>query len=44
MEKGTIVECRPASDIFQDPAHAYTQQLIRALPVVPRSFAASTSK
>jgi len=44
MEKGTIVECGATSEIFQNPVHPYTQQLIRALPVVPRAFAASTSK
>lgn len=43
MEKGTIVECRPTAEIFGHPAHPYTQQLIRALPVLPRTFAASAT-
>lgn len=44
MEKGAIVECRPTVDIFQNSSHPYTQQLIRALPVVPRTFAASAAQ
>ncbi len=43
MEKGQIVECRPTAELFQNPAHPYTQQLIRALPVQPR-FAAATAR
>lgn len=42
MHQGKIVECRPTSEIFSQPAHPYTQQLIRALPVVP-SFSRATS-
>jgi peptide/nickel transport system ATP-binding protein len=40
MKSGTIVECRATADIFRNPSHPYTQQLIRALPVRP-SFAQS---
>jgi ABC-type dipeptide/oligopeptide/nickel transport system ATPase component len=36
MENGTIVECRPTMEIFRDPAHPYTRQLVRALPVIPQ--------
>ncbi len=35
MKNGAIVECRATADIFRNPAHPYTQQLIRALPVRP---------
>jgi len=41
MQKGSIVECRPAAEIFRNPSHAYTQQLIRSLPVLPLSLAAA---
>jgi peptide/nickel transport system ATP-binding protein len=41
MEKGQIVECRETAQLFQNPSHPYTQQLIRALPVQPRFAAAS---
>jgi ABC-type glutathione transport system ATPase component len=44
MEKGAIVECRTTTDIFQNPSHTYTQQLIRALPVIPHTFATSASR
>jgi peptide/nickel transport system ATP-binding protein len=36
MEKGHIVECRETAQLFRHPEHAYTQQLIRALPVAPQ--------
>lgn len=36
MEKGQIVECRETAAIFRSPAHPYTQQLVRALPVQPQ--------
>jgi len=36
MDKGRIVECRPARDLFTSPAHPYTRRLIAALPVMPR--------
>ena len=39
MQQGQIVECRDAAGIFRSPEHRYTQELIRALPVVPQ-FAA----
>jgi peptide/nickel transport system ATP-binding protein len=35
MHKGEIVECRKPQDIFTDPQHAYTHNLIAALPSVP---------
>ena len=45
MEKGEIVECRDTTDLFQHPQHAYTQQLIRALPAPPKfASAASVSR
>src|SRR5438445_8468880 len=43
MHQGEIVECRSAADIFREPAHPYTRDLIRALPVVPRFAAAAGS-
>jgi len=43
MHQGEIVECRKTADLFQAPAHPYTQQLIRALPVLPRFAAASAA-
>ena len=39
MNQGSIIECRPTAEIFRDPIHPYTRQLIRALPVIPQSFA-----
>jgi len=44
MHQGQIVECRSTADIFREPAHPYTRDLIRALPVVPRFAAAAGSK
>ncbi len=41
MEKGSIVECRLTNDVFRAPAHPYTQQLIKALPVLPQSLSAA---
>ena len=35
MHQGEIVECREARAIFTDPQHAYTRDLIAALPCVP---------
>jgi ABC-type oligopeptide transport system ATPase subunit len=43
MHQGEIVECRRTAELFQEPEHPYTRQLIRALPVVPRLAAASAS-
>lgn len=37
MDQGQILECRPSAEIFSDPHHAYTQALVRALPVAPVS-------
>ncbi len=36
MDHGEIVECQPTAGLFTRPAHAYTQRLIGALPVVPQ--------
>jgi peptide/nickel transport system ATP-binding protein len=36
MFEGKIVECRTTTDIFRDPAHPYTRELIRALPAMPQ--------
>jgi ABC-type dipeptide/oligopeptide/nickel transport system ATPase component len=36
LSGGRIVECRPTTEIFRDPSHPYTRQLIRALPVMPQ--------
>jgi peptide/nickel transport system ATP-binding protein len=44
MEKGQIVECRDTALLFQNPTHAYTQRLIRSLPVQPRFAAASAGQ
>ena len=35
MHQGEIVECRRTAELFQEPEHPYTRQLIRALPVIP---------
>lgn len=44
MEKGTIVECAHAGEIFRNPQHPYTRQLISALPVLPRALSATVGK
>jgi ABC-type dipeptide/oligopeptide/nickel transport system ATPase component len=36
MSEGRIVECRPTAEIFSEPSHPYTRQLIRALPAMPQ--------
>jgi len=41
MEQGRIVECRSTAEIFREPSHPYTRELIRALPAVPQGMAAS---
>ena len=41
MHSGEIVECRETAEIFRSPQHAYTKELIRALPVVPQFAAAA---
>ena len=35
LHDGRIVECAPTEQIFGDPQHSYTQQLIAALPQAP---------
>ena len=32
MERGKIVETGPTQDVFENPQHAYTQSLIKAIP------------
>ena len=44
MHQGEIVECRSTPEIFREPAHPYTRDLIRALPLVPRFAAAAGSQ
>ena len=44
MHQGEIVECRSTAELFQNPIHPYTQQLIRSLPVVPQLAAASAGR
>ena len=44
MHQGEIVECRSTAEIFREPAHPYTRDLIRALPVAPRFAVAAGSK
>jgi len=36
MHQGEIVECRGTAELFQNPKHPYTRQLIQALPMVPK--------
>jgi len=43
MDKGQILECGNTVHIFTNPTHAYTQALIRALPVVPDVCAKAAS-
>jgi ABC-type dipeptide/oligopeptide/nickel transport system ATPase component len=43
MHQGEIVECRPTAEIFTNPSHPYTQQLIRALPAMPTFANAASS-
>ena len=43
MHEGQIVECRTTAELFRNPSHPYTRDLIRALPVVPQFAAASAS-
>jgi ABC-type glutathione transport system ATPase component len=40
MDKGSIVECRPTAEIFRNPQHPYTRQLVGALPALPQALAA----
>lgn len=32
MRRGEIVECRPTEELFADPQHEYTRQLLSAIP------------
>ena len=43
MHAGEIVECRDTAEIFRNPQHPYTKELIRALPVLPQFSAASAA-
>jgi peptide/nickel transport system ATP-binding protein len=40
MQKGKIVEAGPTDQIFNQPAHAYTQALLAATPDLERALAA----
>jgi ABC-type dipeptide/oligopeptide/nickel transport system ATPase component len=44
MEQGRIVECSPTREIFRNPNHAYTRQLISALPAVPQVAAQAAGR
>jgi len=44
MHQGEIVECRRTADLFKNPSHPYTQQLIRSLPLVPQLAAAGAGR
>jgi ABC-type dipeptide/oligopeptide/nickel transport system ATPase component len=35
MHQGEIVECSQTNNLFQNPTHPYTRQLIQALPTMP---------
>jgi ABC-type dipeptide/oligopeptide/nickel transport system ATPase component len=35
MKQGAIVECASTAEIFNSPAHAYTQALVRSIPWPP---------
>lgn len=37
MQAGRIVEAGPAEQVYGDPAHAYTRQLLASVPVLRRS-------
>ncbi|MGC4054847.1 MAG: ABC transporter ATP-binding protein [Paludibaculum sp.] len=37
LHKGDLVENAPVEDIFREPQHPYTRQLIAAIPVFPRT-------
>lgn len=37
LQKGELVECAPADEIFRAPRHEYTRQLIAAIPRLPES-------
>lgn len=41
LREGSIVECGPTSQIFCNPEHDYTRQLIQALPAMPHFAAAA---
>lgn len=37
LDQGTIVECRATDELFADPRHPRTQQLLASIPAVPLS-------
>ncbi|MGN0968645.1 MAG: ABC transporter ATP-binding protein, partial [Oscillospiraceae bacterium] len=38
MKRGKLVEDRPVEEIFRDPQHEYTKQLIAAIPTRERKL------
>jgi ABC-type dipeptide/oligopeptide/nickel transport system ATPase component len=36
MQRGKLVENRPVEDIFRNPGHPYTKQLLAAIPTRDR--------
>ena len=38
MQRGKLVEDRPVEEIFRDPQHEYTRQLIAAIPTRERKL------
>lgn len=43
MQQGKIVECRGTTEIFREPGHPYTRELMRALPAVPARSATAAA-
>jgi peptide/nickel transport system ATP-binding protein len=44
MHEGRIVECRNTNEIFRDPTHPFTRELVHALPQVPRFTTAAAGQ
>ena len=43
MHDGEIVEMGPVADVYDDPQHAYTRQLIAAIPTLRRALSGTTA-
>jgi ABC-type dipeptide/oligopeptide/nickel transport system ATPase component len=43
LHEGHIIECRETAEIFRNPRHPYTRDLVRSLPVVPNFAARAAS-